>query len=423
MTMPTSTPALAVKRGWRTPAVMLGGGAAILAVTLGVRHAFGLFLGPMSRDNGWPREVFAFAIALQNLVWGAAQPFAGRLADRHGAGKVVLGGSALYVAGLVLMSQAHTGGALALSAGLLVGLGLSGTTMSVVFGAVARAVPPERRSLAFGVAMSVGSLGQFAMLPAAQSAIDGVGWSPTLLGLAALAVLAAPLSATLFERPAAAAAEDDRALPARAALREAFAHRGFWLLSFGFFVCGFHVVFIATHLPAFLVDRGLGPRTGALVLALVGLFNIGGSYLAGFLGGRMAKPGLLVGIYVARAVVIAGFVLAPVTELTACLFGAAMGVLWLSTVPLTNGTVATVFGVKNMTMLTGVVYLFHQVGAFLGGWLGGRLYGLTGSYDVVWWLSIALALLAALLNVPIREVPVARLAPAAAPRPAAGGTA
>lgn len=395
-------------RDWRTPAVILAAGALTLAVSLGIRHAFGLFLAPMSRDNGWTREVFAFAIALQNLVWGAAQPFAGRLADRHGAGKAILAGTALYVAGLLLMSQAQSGSALALSAGLLVGVGLSGTSFPVVFGAIARSTAPEKRSLAMGVAMSVGSLGQFAMLPGALSAIEAIGWASTLVALAALGAAMAPLSAALFEQPAAAGA--GQVAPSLGdVVAEALAHRGFWLLSFGFFVCGFHVVFIATHLPAYLVDRGLSARSGAVVLALVGLFNIAGSYCAGLLGGRMSKPGLLVGIYGLRAVVIALFFLLPVTETSAYVFGAAMGFLWLSTVPLTNGTIATVFGVRNLAMLGGVVFFFHQLGAFLGGWLGGRLYVATGSYDLVWWLSIALALVAALLNVPVREEPVARL--------------
>ncbi len=399
-------------RDWRTPAVVLAAGALLLAISLGVRHTFGLFLGPMSQENGWTREVFAFAIALQNLVWGVAQPFAGRLADRIGTARTILGGTALYVAGLVLMSMARTGPSLALSAGLIIGLGLSGPSMPVVFGAIVRSVPPERRSLAMGVAMSVGSLGQFAMLPGALSAIQAIGWSATLLAFAALGLLMAPLAGALADRPAAGA---PKAPPRRLreVLAEALAHRGFWLLSFGFFVCGFHVVFIATHLPTFLVDRGLEPRTGAVVLALVGLFNIAGSYLAGWLGGRVSKPAVLVGIYAARALVIAAFALAPVTEWTAYAFGAAMGFLWLSTVPPTNGTIASVFGVEDMAMLGGIVFLFHQVGAFLGGWLGGRLYVLTGSYDVVWWISVGLAVLAALLNVPVREAPVERLAAAA----------
>ena len=398
------------RRDWRTPAVMLAAGALTLAVSFGIRHTFGLFLAPMTRDQGWTREVFAFAIAVQNLVWGAAQPFAGRIADRVGAGKTILAGSAFYVAGLLLMAQAQSASALVLSAGLLVGVGLSGTSFAVVFGAVARSTPPSRRSLAFGVAMSVGSLGQFAMLPGALVSIQAIGWASTLVALAALGALMAPLSGALFERiPPAVSGEPHLGL--RAVLAEAFSHRGFWLLSAGFFVCGFHVVFIATHLPAYLADEGLGPRTGAIVLALVGLFNIAGSYLSGLLGDRLSKPGILVGIYALRAVVIAAFFAAPVSEGSAYAFGAAMGLLWLSTVPPTNGTVAAVFGTTNMAMLGGIVFFFHQVGAFLGGWLGGRLYVATGSYDVVWWLSIGLALLAALLNVPVREDPVARLRP------------
>jgi MFS family permease len=386
---------------------MLAAGAVLLAISLGIRHAFGLFLAPMTRDNGWTREVFAFAMALQNLVWGAAQPFAGRLADRYGAGRAILAGSVLYVAGLVLMAQAQGAATLGWG-GVLVGLGLSGTTFPVVFGAIARSTPPERRSLAMGVAMAVGSLGQFVMLPGTVSAIEAFGWASTLLALAALGATMAPLSSALFERPA-AGAPGEPSLRLREVLAEALTHRGFWLLSFGFFVCGFHVVFIATHLPAYLADKGLGARTGAAVLALVGLFNIAGSYAAGLLGGRLRKPGLLVAIYGLRAVVIAAFLALPVTEGSAYAFGAAMGLLWLSTVPLTNGTVATLFGVRNMAMLGGIVFFFHQVGAFLGGWLGGRVYVATGSYDRVWGIAIALGVVAALLNVPIREEPVARL--------------
>lgn len=388
--------------------MILAAGAVLLALSLGIRHTFGLFLAPMSREHGWTREVFAFAIALQNLVWGAAQPFAGRLADRLGAGRVILGGSALYVGGLVLMAWSQSGTALAVSAGLVIGLGLSGTSMPVVFGAVVRATPPERRSMAMGVAMAVGSLGQFAMLPGALNAIDAFGSAATLLAFAAIALLMAPLAMALMEAPAAAAGQaPPRTL--REVLGEALGHRGFWLLCFGFFVCGFHVVFIATHLPAFLTDRGLGAGTGAVVLALVGLFNILGSWVAGLLGGRVDKAKLLVFIYATRAVVITAFVLVPVTEHSAWLFGAAMGLLWLSTVPPTNGIIVTLFGVEDLAMLGGIAFFFHQVGAFLGGWLGGRLYVLTGSYDLVWWLSVALGLLAALLNLPIREVPVARL--------------
>jgi MFS family permease len=396
------------RRDWRTPAVTLAAGALLLSVSLGIRHTFGLFLAPMSQAHGWTREVFAFAIALQNLAWGVAQPFAGRIADRYGSGRVIVGGAFLYVLGLVLMAFSRTGSLLALSAGLLIGIGLSGASITVVFGAILRKTPRGRRSFAMGVAMSVGSLGQFVMLPAALTAIQSVGWMTTLLSLAVLGLLMFPLAAPLSETRGGGASRP-APMALRAVLGEALSLPGFWLLCLGFFVCGFHVVFIATHLPAYLTDRGLGPSTGAAVLALVGLFNIAGTYTAGVLGGRRSKPGLLVALYLLRALVLAAFVLVPLTEGSAYLFGAAMGLLWLSTVPLTNGTVATLFGVENLALLGGIVFFFHQVGAFLGGWLGGRLYVLTGSYDVVWWMSVALAVVAALLNVPIRERPVARL--------------
>jgi predicted MFS family arabinose efflux permease len=387
---------------WRTPAVILWCGALILAVSLGIRHTFGLFLQPMSLDNGWGREAFAFAIALQNLVWGLAQPFAGRLADRFGAGWAILVGTLLYVAGLLLMAQSASTFGLALSAGVLIGLGLSGTTFPVVFGAVSRAVPPEQRSMAMGIAMAVGSLGQFVLLPGSQWLIGAFGWAAALVVLGLLGVGMGPLSAALFERPSANPAARE-ARPLRAILAEAFTHRGFWLLSLGFFVCGFQVVFIAVHIPAFLMDRGLSPLVGTTVLALIGLFNIFGSYLAGLGGGKFRKPMLLTGIYLTRAVVITVFILLPVTAWSAYAFGMVMGLLWLSTVPLTNGTVATVFGVGNMSMLGGIVFLFHQIGAFLGGWLGGYLYDATGSYHAVWIIAIGLSLAAALLNWPIRE--------------------
>jgi MFS family permease len=395
------------KPDWRTPTIVLAAGAVLLAISLGTRHTFGLFLAPMSLENGWTREVFGFAIALQNLIWGVAQPFAGRFSDRYGTGRVILGGTVLYVAGLVLMAYSRTPTMLALSSGLLVGVGLSGVSFPVVFGAILRKTPLGRRSVAMGVAMSVGSLGQFVMLPVALNAIQALGPGTTLLALAALGTIMVPLAIPLAESRA--ATPRPAPMPLRAVLGEALAVPGFWLLCFGFFVCGFHVVFIATHLPAYLTDRGLGASTGAAVLALVGLFNIAGTYVAGVLGGRRSKPGLLVGLYGTRALVLTAFILVPLTEGSAYVFGAAMGLLWLSTVPLTNGTIATLFGVENLALLGGIVFFFHQVGAFLGGWLGGRLYVATGSYDVVWWMSVALAVLAALINLPIREVPVARI--------------
>ncbi len=394
---------------WRTPATVLLCGALVLSISLGIRHAFGLFLWPMSSDLGWSREVFALAIATQNLVWGLTQPFAGRLADRYGAGWIVFGGALLYAIGLYMMSQSLTELALFISAGVIIGIGLSGTTFPVVFGVISRALPAEKRSWAMGVSMAVGSLGQFVLLPGSDALISGVGWSEALLLLAALSLLMLPLSGALMEPQARAG---QQALPVRRVLDEAVRHRGFWLLSFGFFVCGFQVVFIATHLPAFMTDGGLDATSGAMALALIGLFNIAGSYLAGFWGGRVSKPALLSAIYAARLGVIGIFLMFPLSEWSAYTFAVAMGLLWLSTVPLTNGTVATIFGVGNMSMLGGVVFLFHQLGAFLGGWLGGYLYDIAGSYDIVWMIAMGLSVVAALLNLPIRERPLPRLAEA-----------
>jgi predicted MFS family arabinose efflux permease len=395
---------------WRTPAVTLAAAATVLSIALGIRHGFGLFLQPMSLEFGWGREVFALAIAVQNLVWGIAQPLTGMLADRFGAARTMAGGTALYVAGLLLMSVSSTPGALFLSVGVLLGLGLSGTTFAVVLGAVSRAVPPERRSRAMGIATAIGSFGQFVMLPGSLSLIGWLGWSAALVALAAVAASMAGLSTALPWREHAAGAP---AGPRTGdALREALAHNGFRLLAFGFFVCGFQVVFIITHLPAFLVDRGLSLSVGTNTLALVGLANVAGAYLAGVWGARYRKPLLLAAIYAGRALVIAAFVLLPVTEVSAYVFGVAIGLLWMSTVPLTNGTVAAVFGVRNMAMLSGVVFLVHQVGGFLGGWLGGYLYDRAGSYDGVWAIAVALSLLAAAVNLPVREAPTRPLQPA-----------
>ncbi|MET1078040.1 MAG: MFS transporter [Pseudomonas sp.] len=391
---------------WRASLWMLVGGSLILALSLGTRHGFGLFLPPMSAQFGWGREVFAFAIALQNLIWGLAQPFTGALADRFGAARVVLVGGVLYAVGLLCMGLSESPLGLSLSAGLLIGIGLSGTSFSVILGAVGRAVPAEKRSMAMGIASAAGSFGQFAMLPGTLGLIGWLGWSTALLVLGVLVALILPLTRLLHDKPLPPQAHEQTL---GEALREASVHSGFWLLALGFFVCGFQVVFIGVHLPAYLVDQHLPALVGTTVLALVGLFNVFGTYLAGWLGGRMSKPRLLTALYLARAVVIGAFVMAPLSVWSAYAFGVAMGLLWLSTVPLTNGTVATLFGVRNLSMLGGIVFLFHQLGAFLGGWLGGYLYDRTGSYDLVWQLSIGLSLLAAALNWPVREQPVARL--------------
>lgn len=383
-------------------------GAIIIAIAMGVRHTFGLFLQPMTLDTGWSRESFALAIALQNLIWGASQPVTGMLADRFGAGKVILGGTVFYVAGLVMMAYPLGEPAFILSAGLLVGLGLSGTTFPIVLGAISRSTTVEKRSMAFGIAMAVGSFGQFIFLPGTLFGLDNLGWSMALIILSIIAAMMIPLAFPLWEGDMMKAhkANPLPGLTAGPAIRQALKHKGFWLLASGFFVCGFQVIFIATHVPAFLTDQGLPPSVGSSVLALIGLFNIAGTYYAGLWGGKRRKPLLLAGIYFARALVIAVFAFLPVTAPSAYAFAIAIGLLWLSTVPLTNGTVASVFGVKNMSMLGGLVFFAHQLGAFLGVWLGGALYDRLGSYDAAWALTIGLSLLATLINLPITETPV-----------------
>lgn len=387
---------------WHGAGVALICGSLILLISLGVRHAFGLFLQPVSMDQGWGRETFAFAIALQNLVWGASQPFTGMIADRYGAKPVVVIGALLYGLGLWMMSIVGGEALFILGAGVMIGLGLSGTTFPVIFAAISRLVPQEQRSLALGITMSVGSFGQFALLPLSLGLIVGLDWQGALVVLSILALMILPLAFGIRTVPApvANAAED---VSFGQALRDAFGERDFWLLSLGFFACGFQVVFIAVHLPAFLADEGLGSDVATIVLALIGLVNIAGAYYAGLWGGRRSKPMLLSWIYLGRATVIAGFILLPMSPMTAYAFGAIMGLFWLSTVPLTNGTVAAIFGVKHMSMLGGIVFFVHQLGSFVGGWLGGWLYDHTGSYDAAWGIAIALSLVAALLNWPITE--------------------
>jgi predicted MFS family arabinose efflux permease len=385
--------------------------AALVTITMGLRAGFGLFLAPISIDFGMGREVFAFAVALQNLVWGAASPFFGGLADKHGVVRVSLIGTALYVAGLLLM--AVTSGPFEVIAGnVLVGMALGAAGLSTVLGAVARMVPAERRSLALGLVTAGGSVGQFALVPFTHVLIDGLGWSGAFIGLAFTAGLMFPLIWGVREAPKAAVSADGQTL--LQALDEAFRHRGFWLLTVGFFVCGFHVVFVATHLPAYLGDKGMAPWLGAWTLGLVGLFNIIGSYSAGVLGGRHLKKNLLTLIYLTRAALFLLFILLPLSNFTVLAFGALLGLLWLSTVPLTSGLIGTVFGPAYMSMLYGVVFFSHQIGSFFGAWLGGKLYDMFGSYDAMWWISVALGLGAAALHWPIAERPVMRLAPAGA---------
>ena len=394
---------------WRTPLVVLAFGSAMLAISVGIRHGFGLFLQPMSVEHAWGREVFGLAIAIQNLVWGAALPFTGMLVDRYGAGRTAIVGCVFYVVGLILMAHSHTGLMLMLSAGVLIGIGLSCTTFSTVFAAIGRSLPAEKRSMAFGIAGAVGSLGQFLFMPIELGFIAWFGWSTALMLLALIALLIIPLSTALFDDAREPSASTD--LTIMGALREAGKHRGFILLSAGYFVCGFHVTFIGTHLPAYLADQGLSAGVATTTLALVGLVNVFGSYMAGSLGSRWRKPAILTGIYAFRAVSITLFAfIIPLTEWSAYGFGIAMGLTWLATVPLTSGTVASIFGVKNMSMLAGITFFCHQVGAFLGGWMGGRLYDTTGSYDIVWMVAVGLGVVAALLSWPVSERPVARLA-------------
>ena len=387
---------------WHGAGVALVCGSLILLISLGVRHAFGLFLQPVSMDQGWGRETFAFAIALQNLVWGVSQPFTGMLSDRFGAKPVVAIGAVFYGAGLWTMSVVGGEGIFILGAGVLIGLGLSGTTFPVIFAAISRLVAPERRSLAMGITMSVGSFGQFAMLPISLGLIVAFEWQTALVALSILALAMFPLAFGI-RNAAAPIASADEDVSFGQALRDAFGQRDFWLLSLGFFACGFQVVFIAVHLPAFLADEGLGSGVATTVLALIGLVNIAGTYYAGLWGGRHRKPMLLSWIYLGRAAAIAAFVLLPITATSAYVFGAIMGLFWLSTVPLTNGTVASVFGVKHMSMLAGIVFFAHQLGSFAGGWMGGWLYDRTGSYDIAWGIAIGLSILSAVLNWPITE--------------------
>jgi predicted MFS family arabinose efflux permease len=391
----------------RRAIMVLGCGALIVLLSFGIRSSFGLFLQPISMDLGWSREVFALALALQNLIWGAAQPFAGALADRFGAGRTIAGGGVLYALGVWWMSVTSTPLDLYLSAGVLIGLGLSGTGFGVVLAVVGKSVPASRRSAALGITTALGSLGQFLMPPIGQALLATYGWSQALLLLAFISMLTVAAAAGVRGRAEAASPGDSQTL--RQALSEARTHKGYVLLVLGFFVCGWHVAFIAVHLPAYLGDNGIGTGIAAWCLALVGLFNVVGSYTAGVLGGRLSKKGCLSFLYAARAVLILLFITLPLSVTTALVFSAIMGLLWLSTVPLTSGLVAQIFGPRYMATLFGIVFFSHQVGSFLGVWLGGVLYETYGSYDVIWWLSIVLGLVAALVHWPIDERAVIRL--------------
>jgi MFS family permease len=381
-------------------------GAAIVTLSMGIRHGFGLWLQPVTAERGWNRETFAFALAVQNLAWGLAAPVAGAFADRWGAFRVLIIGSVLYAAGLVTMGLATTGAGFLGGAGLLIGMAQAGTTYAVIYGVIGRNVAPERRSWAMGVAAAAGSFGQFLMVPIEGGLIGGIGWQGALFVLAAAALVIVPLAFGVQEpkRDGPTALQQS----VGAAVREAIGDRSFQLLTAGYFVCGFQVVFIGVHMPSYLRDHGLTPGVATTALALIGLFNVLGTYVAGSLGGHLPKKYLLSAIYALRSLVIIVFVLAPLTPWSVYIFASAIGFLWLSTVPLTNGIVAEIFGVRYLSMLGGFVFLSHQVGSFLGVWLGGRLYDATGSYDIVWWIAIALGIFAALVNLPIRERAILR---------------
>ncbi|MDC5849971.1 MFS transporter [Vibrio europaeus] len=396
------------------PIVWLG--IAILIICLGIRQSFGIFMMPISDHFQTGREFFSFAIALQNLLFGVFQPFVGMAADRFGAKRIIIMGAIAYGVGLYLTSIAVEPSLLYLSLGVLVGLGLSATSYVIILGAVAKVVPAQHAAKAFGLTTAAGSFGMFAMIPGAQTLLSDFGWQGALQGFAILSSLM--IAFALFMKNSHAktnqssANQEDDNQTLKQALNEAFAHKGYWLIHLGFFVCGFHVMFIATHLPSYLADKHLPASTAAMALAYVGIFNIFGSYFWGVMGDRFNKRHVMSALYLVRTVVIGAFVTLPVTEHTAAIFGGAIGFCWLGTVPLTSGLVRQIFGAKYLSTLYGLVFFTHQVGSFLGAWAGGRIYDYYGSYDPIWWSTVVLAFAAALIHLPINDQPVRRLATA-----------
>ena len=398
----------------RTTTVVIVAGCLIALITFGLRTSLGLFTEPLSVVRGWDRETFALAIAVQNLMWGLGQPFAGAVADRYGAGRVLAVGGVIYAGGIVLMALSTTGATFALTGGVLIGLGLSGASFAIVLAAFARLVPPEQRSWALGIGTAAGSLGQFLFAPLGQAFITEYGPVTALVLLSGFVAIVPLLAIALTGRGDEAERDAEPEVSARQAIRAALAHPSYLLLTSGFFVCGFHIAFISTHLPPYLTDLGFSGGLAAWALALIGLFNVIGAYSAGVLGGFQSKRLLLSGIYAGRAVLFALFLALPKSPAVVLVFAAFMGLLWLSTVPPTSGLVAVMFGTRHVGMLFGVVFLSHQVGAFFGAWLGGIVYEATGAYDLMWWLSIVLGLAAAVVHLPINE----QRAPAWAPSPA-----
>ena len=390
-------------------------GAAIVTLSMGIRHGFGLWLQPITQAQGWTRETFAFAIAIQNLSWGVFGIFAGMVADRFGAARVIMGGAVLYALGLAGMALSPTGFLFTLTAGVLIGAAQAGTTYAVIYGVIGRNISADKRSWAMGVAAAAGSFGQFLMVPTEGFLISSLGWQPALLVLAAAVLLMMPLALGLRESSFSSGQPAQREQTIGQALREAFKYPSFQLLMAGYFVCGFQVVFIGVHMPSYLKDKGLSPQVAGYALALIGLFNVFGTYIAGSLGQKIAKKKILATIYFSRAVVITVFLLVPLSPASVYIFASVMGLLWLSTVPPTNAVVAQIFGIQHLSMLGGFIFFSHQIGSFLGVWLGGYMYDRTGSYDMVWYIAIALGVFAGLVNLPVREAPIQRAAPD--PRP------
>ena len=395
---------------WRTPAVLIAIGCAIALIAFGPRSALGQFLTPLSIDRGWGRDALSFAIAVQNLLWGIAQPFAGGVADKFGPVRVLCVGAILYAVGLAWMASATSVAALDLSVGVLMGFGLAGCSFPMVVGALGKLVPENWRSFAFGAGTAAGSFGQFLYSPLAHALIEAFSWQTTLLVFAGLMLLVLPLSLMLASPRAAVPASAAKPQSVRQALTEAFGHRSYVLLVLGFFTCGFQLAFVTVHLPSYLLDRGLGADIGAWTIAFIGLFNIVGALASGWLAARVPMRYILSVIYFGRALAIVLLITLPPSTTVTLIYGAITGLLWLSTVPPTSGLVALMFGTRWLTMLFGFAFFSHQVGGFLGVWLGGLVFENTGSYNLVWWLSVFFGVASAVINLPIVEKPVARAA-------------
>jgi MFS family permease len=387
------------------PMTVLVAGCLVAIVNFGVRSTFGLFTLPISEAHGWPRETYSLAIAIQNLLWGIATPVAGMLADRYGAARVLMAGAVIYALGVVSMAFANTPILFHLGGGVLVGIGIAMSSFSIVMAALGRIVPPEKRSWAFGLATASGSLGQFIFSPFAGSLLAIYDWQTVLNILAVSALVIIPLAAPLLVQNTrtSAVAAGETSLSMGQAIRKAFGERSYILLVSGFFVCGFQLAFITVHLPPYLAEHGISKEFAGMAMGLIGLFNVAGSYSSGVLGGKGEKRVPLSLIYILRSLAVAAFILLPITQTTTLIFTATMGFLWLSTVPLTMGLVTVMFGTRYMATLYGFVFLSHQVGSFLGVWLGGRLYDVYGSYDPVWWMGVALGVFAAIVHLPIVE--------------------